>query len=395
MNFSLKQLNRCDYYVLIWWLYQMQGFLYPEGPIGQVLQAILIVWAGIEAKDYLLPNKRNPSLLKATFLLLFMYCIYGIPLAIFNPIGISRPHVYLQEFITSFLPIFLFYKYLNDGVLTEKRLKRYICLFLVVAVWHYFKYEQESIAKLRLRGSKRDEITNNTGYEFLALIPITFFFYRKPLLQYSLLCLNLLFIVMAMKRGPILIGAICFIWVLIMNVKAAENKKYRYATIFLGFMIILAGLSYITYQMENSDYMSRRIEETKEGNTSGRDHLYSDVLEKIVDDTSVSHLLIGRGAWSTISFLGKPAHQDWLETAVNNGLVGIVILINFCFNFFLTVVKKNETIPKPIHTAYVMMFFIFVFKTMFSMSLGDMPCFQSMLISFCIYNKENHECIIS
>lgn len=388
MNISLKSLNRCDYYLVIWALYNVQGLLYPEGIVGQIFQGVLIVWAIIESKDYLLPNKNNPPLLKAISVLLFMYCVYGVPLLLFNPINHRMPHVYLQLFLCSFLPVFVFYKYLKDGILTPNKIRYYIWVFLLVAIWHYFKCHQEMIEKLRKRGSSLEEITNNAGYEFLALIPITFFFYKKPLFQYSILCLILLFIVMAMKRGPILIGVFCFVWVLYMNIKASENIRQRYATILLGFIIVVASACYITYQISNSDYMVQRIEETKKGNSSGRDHLYSKSIEALVDDNSISNLIIGRGAWATTPLLGKGAHQDWLETAINNGLLGICILLYFCITFLYSVMKKKESLPPQIHTAFQMSFFIFISKTMFSMSLADIPCFQSMLISFCIYYKE-------
>lgn len=388
MNISLRQLNRCDCYVIIWCLYQMQGLLYPQGIIGQALQALLIVWALVEAKEYFLPNRQNPPLLKATSILLFLYCIYGIHLLVFNLYGFASPHVYLQTFLASFLPFFLFYRYLKIGYLSEYRLRAYVFLFLAVVIWHYFKTEQEMLLVVRKNGGNFEEVTNNTGYEFLVLIPITFFFYRKPLLQYSLLCFFLLMIIMAMKRDPILIGVFCFAWALYLNIKAAQSKKHRYLSIILGLFVIVVGIAYIYYQMSNSDYMARRIEDTKEGNMSHRDVLYLGAIDLIFNDTSIVHLLIGRGAYATYSLLGNFAHQDWLETAVNNGFIGVVIVIYFCAVFCFVSFKEKESLPKQIHAAFQMMFFIFFLKTMFSMSLADMPCFQSMLISFCIYYKD-------
>lgn len=389
MNLSLKSLNRCDWYVLIWCLYQMQGLLYPEGIIGQGVQALLIAWAGFEAKDYLLPSRNKPPLLRATSILLFMYCCYGIPLILFNPYGISTPHVYLQEFLNSFLPIFLFYNYIVRGYLTENRIRHYIWLFLVVVIWHYFKDFNGRVAKAAAKGKVLKEATNNIGYEFLALMPLTFFFYRKPLLQYSFLCVILLFIVMGMKRGAIGIGLACFIWALYINIKASENRKQRYATIILGFIIVLVGVGYTSYQLANSDYMAKRIEDTKNGDSSARDVIYSNAINLFIDDTSISNLLIGRGARATVGEIGALAHQDWLETAVNNGLLGISTLVFFCVTFFYTVRKKESHIPIQIQTSFSVLYFIFIAKTMFSMSLGAISCYTSILIAYCIYIKRD------
>lgn len=319
---------------------------------------------------------------------MFMFCIYGAALMLDNQTGRDGSYTYLQSYLASFLPVFLFYKYLKEGYLNENRLKSYILLFLIVAIWGYFKYERETIARLRQAGSSREEITNNAGYEFLALIPITFFYYKKPIFQYSLLCVCLLFIVMAMKRGPILIGVFCFVWALILNVKAAENRKQRYATILFGLIIILIGIAYVVYQLNNSEYFNHRLESTKEGNMSRRDILYIGAIDLIFNDSSIIHLLIGRGAWATFRYLGNAAHQDWLEIGVCNGFVGILIFVNFCITFLFTIIKLNTILPKQIYSSLLMVFFIFIFKTMFSMSLSYMPYYQSVLISFCLYYKE-------
>lgn len=389
MNLNLKQLNRCDYYVLIWCLYQMQGFLYPEGPIGQALQALLIVWAGFEGKDYLLPNRRNPPLLKAMSILLFMYCCYGIPLILFNPGNITAPHVYLQEFLNSFLPVYLFYKYLKEGYLTEDKLGVYIWFFLVVTIWHYFKDYNGRVAAAAARGRVLKETTNNIGYEFLALMPMSFFFYKRPIIQFSLLCTILLFVVMGMKRGAIGIGLICFIWALYINIKTSESRKQRYIAILGGLLIVLLGIGYTSYQLANSEFMAKRIEDTKNGNSSDRDVIYTKAIDLVVDDTSIQNLLIGHGARGTLRVMGKLAHQDWLETAVNNGFLGICILLYFCFVFLQTVKSKSGHIPKQIQVAFLVLYFIFISRSMFSMSLGSIPCFLSMIMSFCIYYKEN------
>lgn len=367
----------------------MQGFLYPEGAIGQALQAVMLVWGFYESKDYLLPNRCNPPLLKATSILLLMFCLYGIPLILFNPGGLSRPHYYLQSLLASFLPLFMFYKYIRDGYLTEKRFRQYIILFLIVSLWKFEKCRREMITQLAQKGLDSDEITNNAGYIFLTLMPVTFFFYKKPLLQYVLLLFILSFILLSMKRGVILISAFCLVYILYMNIKTSENKKHKYISVFMGVMVILVGTFYISYQLSSSDYFRQRIEETKHGKSSGRDKLYSHALDLVINDNSIEHLLIGRGAQSTRIELGKEAHQDWLETAMNNGLFGVSILTYFCIVFLKTVLKKNNAIPKPINSAFIILYFIFIAKSMFSMSLQDMPCFQTMMISFCVFCKES------
>lgn len=379
-------LNRCDWYVFFWCLYQMQDILYPQGVINQGIQVLIMGWAVYEAGIYMLPQRELPMMLKATSLLLFMYLVYGSIFIIFGSEFYSTPSNYLKSFVNSFLPLFLFYKYAKEGYLVEKRIRMYFLIFLCMIIPQFFHAEDLAIQALRKKGSSRSEITNNTGYFFVSLLPMLFFWYKNRIVQYIGLCIIMLFILMGMKRGAILIASACAVWFLIDCIKNTTSKKHRYQTVFFGIIISIVAVVAVSYQLTNSEYFQNRVEQTKEGNTSRRDILYSKISDAVVNDESVIHLFFGRGAFATLQIGGNFAHQDWLETTCNNGLSGIVILSVYFIAFYKTGRDAQKTVAPQYKTCLIMLFFASISKSMFSMSLQNIPIYMTMPMAYFTYH---------
>ena len=78
--------------------------------------------------------------------------------------------------------------------------------------------------------------------------------------------------------------------------------------------------------MSNSEYFVSRYEQTLEGNTSGRNDIYENLWNTLLLEPNPLYFYLGRGANSTLNIVGNGAHQDWLETFCNNGLLGVIIL---------------------------------------------------------------------
>ncbi len=88
--------------------------------------------------------------------------------------------------------------------------------------------------------------------------------------------------------------------------------------------------------MSSSDYMMERIEDTLAGNSSSRDGLYSFFWKYFTEDSCFIHYLLGRGANGTLDIYYNYAHNDWLEIAVNQGLLGIFVYAFYWFGFLKT-----------------------------------------------------------
>ena len=378
-----KNFNRCDFYILVWALYYLQGVLYSPGMINKLLQLVMIFLSGIETIKLLSIRVQSP-IVKSTLCLVLMYCIYGIWIILFgnvpNKYGWSpSTYIYLQTSLNSLLPIFMFYNYSRKGLLNERKIIIYTIIFLLVTIVSYFKNKYLVMSKL-----DRDEITNNIGYNFVSLLPLLFFYYKKPLLQYILLGVCGVFILMGMKRGAILTGGLSIVIFLYSNLKGTSRKR-KTITLILSIGIIIGAVYYVSNMLQTSDYFLHRIEQTAEGDSSNRDIIYVSIWEAFLNEPNPLYFLFGHGANSTISVCGYFAHQDWLETIYNNGILGGVILLAFFMAFGLTIHKQRHRFPPYMFYSFLILLFISFSKTMFSMSIQDILPPQSLLLGYFAY----------
>ena len=168
---------------------------------------------------------------------------------------------------------------------------------------------------------------------------------------------------MGMKRGVILIGAVSSIILLYTNIKnSSRGTKLLFAVLTIA---IIVGISkYIGYMMENSAYFTARIEQTLEGDASGRDIIYTNLWNALLYESRPFYFYFGRGADSTLRVAGSFAHQDWLETFCNNGLIGVLILFYFFYTFGKNVWKSRQYFPRMMFYSFATLFII-VFSNSF------------------------------
>lgn len=394
MTCNLGKINRSDLYVMLWVMYSFQGILYSQGIINQILQFLMLVWCLVVSLKYLINWTHLPKLLKVTNLLLYMYLAYGLVYMLcsqpvsFADGGSPPAYYYLQQTLNSLLPIFLFYCYAKNGYITEQRLRVYFFLFVVVAICTFQHLHQAQVGA-DIYG--RTEFTNNIGYSFLALMPMLFLFYKKPIVQYVLASILLLYIMMGMKRGAIVIGTLCFLYFFYQNWRNTSKVSGRLLIILLTLLFVGVACYYVSTMLEHSSLFLQRLEATQEMDSSGRGDLVSVIWEKYWSNIGIDSLLLGNGANSTIFFAGNYAHQDWLETLCNNGVVGVGILLSFYITFLRSSLSKRFKGQQFLKSAFQMLFLICIMKTFFSMSIQEMELSITMMIGFLSYNEFKNE----
>lgn len=396
----VKKLNPCDVYIALYCMFLLQDVIYPSGILNQLISLVLIVWSLSLSLKYILNFKYSPPLLNATSLLVLMYTCYGLLAILYDVqyrfvihgiVGDYRaPYVYLRDSLTSLLPIYFFYHFSRRGSLDGRRIRAYFFVFLAIYIINYFHNYQKMLLDAITKDSGIKEFTNNVGYSFLSLIPLLFFFYKKPVMQYILLLVLMGFILSAMKRGAILISVLCFFWLLISNVKRETDKVRKSMTILLCSVMVAGALGYYTYMKDNSPYFRERIELTKKGYTSGRDILQGKIKNAIVYDTSISHLILGRGAQSTIGIAGNYAHNDWFETMCNNGLLGVSVLIFFYVALFILAWCGRSYLSQPMYNCLMMLVATCLLPTVFSMSIQGMQLTKNILIGYFLALSTQH-----
>ena len=155
------------------------------------------------------------------------------------------------------------------------------------------------------------------------------------------------------------------------------NKKIF--TLALGVCIIVAGYQISMQIIENDPYLSSRLEDTLEGNSSSRDLIYNKLINNMKNETSLVNLLFGYGADGTRKIAGRLAHNDWLEIYTDMGLVGFLIYLYYWLCLFR--MRKYIKDAGILQSFYIIMTFCFM-RSLFSMSINDMYIVTTFIIGY-------------
>lgn len=278
------------------------------------------------------------------------------------------------------MPILVFYDFFKKGIVSKKRLLYYLLPLIVLYILHFYRFQNYSIIQSADEGIFGEEFTNNTGYSFLSLFPLTLLL-KNRLIRYSCLIVLILFIFTAYKRGAILITSIILLMVVVNELRNIKNVRNLITSVFLFLVASFLIINYIYNKYENSDYFQHRLEATEEGDTGNRDIIYDDVTQSYLNGNFLQ-LLIGRGADSTFEAANTYAHQDWLETLHNNGILGAFLLFLFYLSIFLGVRKLKNKVPSRVLISFWALFIICFLKSFFSMSIQGMELGVTMMLGY-------------
>lgn len=375
--------NPVNIYTLLWCLYYGQGMLYTEGGfLSRGILLVLLLWSFFCVVKVFF-NTKNPYL-KALNAIFVVFSVYGlIGLAASQDFRIN-PFDYIKDFYVSLLPIYAYYYYAQKGNMSASWFRMWAIVFLASAVLSYYKIQIGEIQEAADQGVYKDEVVNNAGYYLLSVIPAVYFFKKRPLIMYSLLLVLLTFIVLALKRGAMLIGAVCF---LVIIIRSFARKKIKFGYLIMTVVVIIAIGVFIRYYLSTSELFQFRLEQTKAGDTSMRKEMYSSFLYYLTHEASLLSLLIGYGANGTFRLFGAAAHNDWYEIAINQGLLGLSFYVIYWSKYY-SIIRKTRGFDL-INTPLLLTFIIYFMSTLFSMSINAMLFYSTSVIGYCIseYDK--------
>lgn len=192
---------------------------------------------------------------------------------------------------------------------------------------------------------------------------------------------------MGMKRGAIAIGVIVALFFISKTIKY-YNKKVKISIYFLAILSCIGIVYFFMYQMAHSDYLAQRIQDTLSGNSSNRDEIYSFFWTYFTEKADIFNYLFGRGANGTLEIYYNYAHNDWLEIAVNQGLLGIIVYAVYWICFYRTWKYATNIQAKTILAIVLIIFFA---KTMFSMSYTAVSYVSASVFGYALatLNKKN------
>ena len=376
-------------YTMLWCLYWCQGILYAsDSIISQSIAMLILCMSLLFTFKYILSN-HIVGYPKALFIVLLMVTVYGViaymteGAIIRGKTSNTRLFSWFRNMYLSILPVFTYLYFVKKRYMNVELVQKMMPFILIAVLfsyyWSYITAIQQAIIKT---GTEVSETTNNAGYTVLSLIPVLLLYDNKRAWQYIGLLLIVCLTVLSVKRGAILVCGIMSLLFIIRSLGHTSGRK-KILTIILLTIFSVIVYNFILDYMTESDYLMKRIEETKEGRSSGRDGIYITLWNSFKSQTDPWKYLFGGGVWYTTKLTWTAAHNDWLEFLIDMGVFGVIVYLYYWISFFLNMVKKN--IPELSRFCFLLIFINMFAKTLFSMSMDTMTFIHGMMIGLAYY----------
>ncbi len=377
-------------YLALWNIYWLQGVLYPSGSrVSQLVLAILLL-VSVYYIIVALFHYKFPKVLKTLTLLLGVFTVYGLIALLsgstFTILETGNSSVdasdYLKNIFVSLLPIYSVFVFTKRGYLDEKRMRVWAIIFLFVAIVEFYHFQRVALSSLAARGLDAEEITNNRAYVVISILTLIPLFYKKPVIQYAILAICLYYALIGMKRGALVCGVISTIWFLFNSIKAEKKSSRTILMLLLAFLVVFVFIFSVDNLLASSDYFINRVEESLAGDSSNRSELYVMLLDHLTNESNVVRFLFGNGANATLNIAYNYAHNDWLEIAINNGIVVVLIYLVYWIRMFKSI--KNTKDNTLCYMMLSLFFIVYFLKTFFSMSYASIPTCAATAFGFAI-----------
>lgn len=370
--------NISNLYIIIWLLYNFHwNDVGAQFPILENLSTVfLAINLGISliCTCIVLAQYAANSFIRHTNVVLILFIIYGLIHVLFGrDISNIDKGAYLIGVLRTFLPIYTFFLFTKLGYITEGVIKFWFWFFLAETLLIYYSY------RVVLNVDGFEELrTNNRAYLFVALLPFLYFFRNRSWLQYIIIALIVAFTFFSIKRGAILVAVLTvvyFFWKTFTNVSVS-----RKILVLASFVILIAiGRQYTEGLYNNSDVFQRRVESTLEGDTSNRDIIVLNLLDKY-SNGNIFNILFGFGADSTLKE-GLLAHNDWVEVLYNQGLLSLIAYFCFWLAWF-KIWRKQEKMHSELSVLIGLLFVSNFPKTFYSMWYSNSNMFITLPIGY-------------
>lgn len=282
------------------------------------------------------------------------------------------------------LPIYGYYYFIRKIDISESWMMIIIVGLILFSMGEYYDgirvYEEDPTKDV-------DQMINSSTYRFMPIFPLLFLIRSNKWFKYIATLIILLYVIMGTKRGPIVISMLSILFLFLEELKTFSQKSRITHLLFLV-IVLFVGYDVIVKLIENDDYFLLRLEQTLEGDSSGRDRIYSRDISFFFNQSNIFYLLFGNGADATIRLLGGYAHNDWIEIVINQGVMGFLI---YAYYYFTMISKWRKA--QPIHHLYLcfgLMILISFITSMLSMSINNQRISAHFCIGYCLAMVDNY-----
>lgn len=369
---------------ILYSLYYLQGILYDRGLFSLIAISLLLLLGIFFCIKTFIVDSTRPRPLVTIFIFLSLVTVSYI----LSPKYVKSSHelqplstfIQFKDLLIFFLSIFTGYQIGLTNRLKNSQLIICCTVFFILAILYFIRMNAILYAI-----THRNEITNNAGYFFVAILPYFILLLKeKKILGWLFIAVSVIFITYTFKRGAIIITAVILIYV---STVGNSKKSISLKGILFAFVLMSCAVYFFLTVMESSEFMAQRVRATLAGDSSSRDTLYSYLWNEWLN-ADVLHQLFGFGMSQTVTFAGNYAHNDWLEILINYGFFGVILYA--CILVQLFKYRKNLNYNKWFKLCYTSIMLTWIMKTLFSMGIGVPESLSIILLGSLIGNSVSH-----
>lgn len=289
-----------------------------------------LVWAFSAAKLFL-PNYK--LYLPPTTIILF--CVYflwaSIPTLLDDK---TQTGDYITNIMYIFTPMFVLVSSFNSAMHTDfERFDKFVFMILLLAL---------AIQYVLIFKEVNFFLTNHlaSSYYVLYALPLVLLFKSKWIKLLAIIVVTII-LFSSFKRSGVLALAVSL--VVYIMISQFVKKKLKPASVLTAIALIaIAGVAFYFLATDNStgNTILDRFENVDQDQGSGRIPLWEQTI-RMIEDQDLSNQIIGNGFNTVLreSTLQLSAHNDFLETAYDFGIIGLLIYIGAFFTLFFVVFK--------------------------------------------------------
>jgi O-antigen ligase len=357
-------------------VYQMQGYFYTTGSLLSqgCLFFIILLSLFYFLKTFLIKKNSFYYIWTLFFVLNTLYFVFT---GIYETLWFN---MYKNILILSTI-YYPFYFFTVKGWLAKKQLIIFAVIILPIIIFQYF-YDMQF--QQTLFG---ENITNNTGYVFVKLMPFVFLFNKRyNVAAWVFVMILSYFVLMSAKRGAIVVGGITVICFIYYQVRINQFSLKTFLLILVALFLLISLMNNV---IENNEYLQARYKQTIEGYSSQRDIIYFAIISKWLNADVINYFWGFGFAASLIITKGAYAHNDWLEILSNAGLLGVGIYLTLFLTLIISIKKNNWDKDKCILMITILL--TWFFTTLFSMWYTAFEAYLNViLIAYLLGNKNKH-----
>lgn len=290
----------------------------------------LLVWTFSAAKLFL-PNYK--LYLPPTTIILF--CVYflwaSIPTLLDDK---TQTGDYITNIMYIFTPMFVLVSSFNSAMHTDfERFDKFVFMILLLAL---------AIQYILIFKEVNFFLTNHlaSSYYVLYALPLVLLFESKWIKLFAIIVVTII-LFSSFKRSGVLALAVSL--VVYIMISQFVKKKLKPASVLTAIALIaIAGVAFYFLATDNStgNTILDRFENVDQDQGSGRIPLWEQTI-RMIEDQDLSNQIIGNGFNTVLreSTLQLSAHNDFLETAYDFGIIGLLIYIGAFFTLFFVVFK--------------------------------------------------------